>query len=76
MSHSILRASGFSTPSATRVRPEAFGYRDEGAHDYLVLVVRVEILYEEPVDLDLVEGEAMQVAQGGIARPEIVYRDS
>ena len=35
-----------------------------------------DVLDEATVDLDLVEREALQIAQRGVAGPEIVHRDT
>ena len=63
-----------STPSAVVVMPQRLAERRDRAHD-LLGVALVEILHEGLVDLDLVEGEAAQIAQRGIAGAEIVHRD-
>src|SRR5687768_15776838 len=50
--------------------------RDDRAQDVgYVDILRFESLHERAVDLDLVEGEAPQIAQAGIASPEIVHSD-
>src|SRR5437870_8151832 len=46
------------------------------AHDRARALASQEVLDEAAVDLQLVEGEALQIAQRGVARAEIVERDA
>src|SRR5439155_5353316 len=55
---------------------EAFAEADDGTDDRLRLAVGAEIADEGLIDLDLVEGEAAQIAEAGITGAEIVHRDA
>lgn len=54
---------------------QAVPERDDGAHDRHRMVIIVEIANEDPVDLDLLEREGVQVGQRRISRSEIIERD-
>src|SRR5690606_31730073 len=80
-----LLASDGAQAGQLRVRLDAFGGRrlaerlaaaDDGAHDRLLLDVAGNALHERAVDLDLVEGEAAQIAQRRVAGPEVVHGDA
>ena len=50
--------------------------RRHGAHDVERADAVGDVLHERAVDLDLVEGEALQVAERGIAGAEVVHGDA
>src|SRR5690242_6356023 len=55
--------------------PQRFAERDDGADDRHRVRVLLHLRDEGAVDLDLVEREALEVAQAGITGAEIVERD-
>jgi hypothetical protein len=60
---SITRAV-YSSPKLVRIRlPEGVAKAQDGAHDDLRVGVAIEVVDEGAIDLDLVEGEAAQVAE-------------
>src|SRR5581483_2215996 len=48
---------------------------DDGADDLLCLTAILEIGHERPVNLELIEGEGLEIGKRGIAGAEIVHRD-
>src|SRR5207247_2694843 len=46
---------------------------DDRAHDLQISAARTHAVHEGPVDLDALQGEARQIAQGRVARAEIVH---
>jgi len=58
-----------------RRHAERAGDADHRLDDDDVLVTLRQIRHERPVDLDLVERKAAQIAQRGIAGAEIIERD-
>ncbi len=55
---------------------QAVAQRDDGMHDRRVTRLAGQFLHEGLVDLDLVEGQLLQVGKAGIAGAEIVERES
>ena len=53
---------------------ERVAQSDHRAHDRGGVRIGAKILYERPIDLDLVEAEFLQIAKAGIAGPEVVHR--
>src|SRR3546814_20470263 len=52
------------------------GQRDDGAHDGGVILVAWNIAYERAVDLQAMDGKALQITELGIHGAEIVHRDA
>src|SRR3954451_860669 len=59
-----LRAGLYAEPAAEV---------EDGADDGALALARRQLVDEGPVDLELVEGEALEVAERGIAGPEVVH---
>jgi hypothetical protein len=51
---------------------ETVGHADDGQGDSGIVGVAGDVTDEDDVDLQLVNGEAAQVGQAGIPRPEVV----
>src|SRR5205085_2703822 len=49
---------------------------DDGHRDCTFASVLAETGDERPVDLELIDGKALEVPQRGVARAEVVYRDA
>ena len=51
---------------------EAVGQGDDGDHHRPVIVVGGDVVDESPIDLEAVDGEALQIAQRRIAGAEVI----
>src|SRR3954470_19081900 len=59
-----------------RFDSEADGQLRNGADDGPAILFAGKVVDEAAIDLDLVEGEGPQIAQGRVAGAEIVHRDT
>jgi hypothetical protein len=55
--------------------PELVRQLDGGADDGAVDLVRLEVRDERPVDLELGDGQSLEVREGRVAGAEVVHRD-
>ena len=61
-------------PFGHHVQVQALRQCQDGAHDGRVVGVGQHVAHEAPVDLDLVQRQAFEVAQAGVPGAEVVQR--
>src|SRR3990167_8237655 len=69
-----LLLDGFHT-LGDDLHAQALTQLDNGAHDGRVVLVFQQVLHEAFVDLDLVQRQALQIAQRGVASTEVIDGD-
>ena len=63
-------------PLGYDVQSQHFAHRNDGLHDGCAVGIRNDVAHKGLVDLDLVQRQAFQILQRGIARPEIIHREA